>query len=257
MTRRGATLACLALVAGTVSCIDVGVDPHAVSSIQFLTTTNPSLVAGDTLRDTLGKVEPLRALVFGGDGAALPDIPVTFVTTDTFATVANDSLLVGRNGVKGSTTVYAVAGGLQSLVRKFEVIPRPDSIAPSGAATDTVSYRIPTAGSSIDSSTTVAFIVRAGTNAAGAVRVKYEIVRGGAVLGPGDTTTYSLVGPQGRVSTVDTTDGQGIVSRTLRVRTVAGTAIRDTIVVRANATIGGAALKGAPARVTILVLPAP
>lgn len=257
MTRRRAALACLALVTGTVSCIDVSVDPHAISAIEFVATTNPSVVTGDTLRDTLGVAEVLRAQVYGGDGERLPDVPVSFVTTDTFATIANGNLLVARSGVRGTAKVYAVAGGLQSLVRNVEVIPRPDSIAPNGAATDTVSYRLPATGTSIDSSTTVGFIVRAGQGVVNAVRVKFEIVRGGIVLGPGDTTTYSLVGPQGRASAVDTTDGQGIVSRTLRVRTVAGTVIRDTIVVRANATIGGAALKGAPARVTIVVIPAP
>lgn len=256
MIRRWTALACLALAAGTASCIALSVDPNALASLEFIATTNPSVVAGDTLRDTLGVAEPLRARAYGGDGKEIADAPVTFVATDTFVTIANGNLLVGRTGVRGTGKVYAVVGGLQSLVRSVEVIPRPDSIAPNGASIDTVSYRLPTTGSTTDSSMKVGFIVRSGTSTVNAVRVKFEILRGGAPLALGDTNTYALIGPQGRVSTVDTTDGTGIVSRTLRVRTLAGTVLRDTIVVRANATIGGAALKGAPALFTIVVLPA-
>lgn len=260
MSRRDATLACLTLACltlavGTASCIELSVDPKALAAIEFTAPTNPSLVANDTLRDTLGRVEPLRARAFGGNGDEITDAQATFVTIDTFATVVNGNLLVGRSGVKGTAKVYAIVGGLQSLVRSVEVIPRPDSIAPNGAAIDTVNYRLPATGTATDSSVTVGFIVHSGQAVSNAVRVKFEIVRRGTVLAPGDTGTYALVGSAGRVSAVDTTDGTGIVSRTLRVRTVAGTAIGDTIEVRANATIGGAPLKGAPARITILVIP--
>lgn len=256
MNSRWTALACLALAAGTASCFELSVDPDSLAAIEFSAPTNPSVVANDTLRDTLGAVEPLRARAFGGDGDEITDAQATFVATDTFATIVNDNLLVGRPGVRGTAKVYAIVGGLQSLVRNIEVIPRPDSIAPEGASTDTVSYVLPTTGTATDSSAKVSFVVRAGTATVNAVRVRFEIEHRGVVLAPGDTGTYALVGPLGRVSAVDTTDGSGIVSRTLRVRTVAGTVIRDTIVVRANATIGGAPLKGAPALITIVVIPA-
>lgn len=256
MKPRWPALACLALAAGTASCIELSVDPDALAAIEFTATTNPSVVANDTLRDTLGVVEPLRARAFGGDGDEIADLPITFVATDTFVTVVNGNLLVGRPGVSGTAKVYAIAGGLQSLVRNVEVIARPDSIAPNSASRDTVSYRPATAGTATDTSTSVGFVVRSGLTTARAVRVKFEILRGGAVLAPGDTGTYALVSASGRISAVDTTDGSGIVSRTLRVRTVAGTVLRDTIEVRANATIGGPPLKGAPALVTIVVIPA-
>lgn len=256
MNHRATALACLVLAAGTVSCIELSVDPDSLAAIEFPAPTNPSVVAGDTLRDTLGAVERLRVRAFGGDGDEIADAQATFVGTDTFATIVDGNILVGRPGVRGTAKVYAIVGGLQSLVRNIEVIPRPDSIAPDGESVDTVRYIPPTTGTATDSSAKVSFVVRAGASTVNAVRVKLEIERDGVVLAPGDTGTYALVGPLGRVSAVDTTDGSGIVSRTLRVRTVAGTVIRDTIVVRANATIGGAPLKGAPARVTIVVIPA-
>ncbi|MBK9977819.1 MAG: hypothetical protein IPP20_07785 [Gemmatimonadetes bacterium] len=89
MIRRWQPLACLALVAGTTSCIDLSVDPAEVASIEFVAPANPSLVRGDTLVDTLGRADRLVARVYTADGDLVADAPVYFVATDTLVKVVN------------------------------------------------------------------------------------------------------------------------------------------------------------------------
>ena len=255
MIRRWQPLACLALVAGTTSCIDLSVDPAEVASIEFVAPANPSLVRGDTLVDTLGRADRLVARVYTADGDLVADAPVYFVATDTLVKVVNRNKIVAAD-TTGTSKVYAVSGQLQSIARSLSIIRRPDSIAFNGTGPDTLRLRPPTAGTAIDTSKSVAVTVRAGTGSATPVRVKFELLRRGVVLAPGDTGTYALVSSGARISTVDTTDGSGIASRIVRVRTATGASVTDTLVVRATVTMGGA-LKDKPALRTVLILPAP
>ncbi|HEX4932923.1 MAG TPA: hypothetical protein VFV33_07085 [Gemmatimonadaceae bacterium] len=251
------TLAAAAsVVAVGASCIELGVDPKAIAAIEFVAPTTPAIVLGDTLRDTLGVVDRLHAKVFDAAGDLLPDAPLYFVTTDSYARVAAGSLLVANGDSLGSTKVYAVSGRLQSAARTLTLIRPPDSIAFARSTEDTIRVRVPSAGVSIDSSKTVAVTVRAAGNPVSAVRVRFELERRGALLGPADTATYALVTSGMRVTRIDTTDTNGEASRIIRVRVAAGAAVTDTLVVRATATMGGV-LKDKPARRRILILPAP
>jgi len=228
-------LACLALAAGTMSCIELSVDPELLSSIEFVAPTSPSIVAGDVLRDTLGVPEPLRARAFAADGDELPDLPLTFVATDSLVSIVSGNQ-VRAGTVLGIARLYVSVPGLQSAPRSLDVIRKPDSIAANGQAVDTTQVTLPASGSRVDSTTTVGVVVRAGSVPVNAVRVKFEIVRNGTVLAPADTARYALAGPTGRISVVDTTDASGIASRTLRVRVTAGTSPTDSLEVRATAT---------------------
>ncbi|MEP7384338.1 MAG: hypothetical protein ABI910_21860 [Gemmatimonadota bacterium] len=236
-----------------MACIELSVDPKAIGSIEFLAPTVASLIKQDTLRDTTGAIAPLRARVFSADGEEMTDIEVTFVNTDSLVTIKDGNLVVSTRDTVGFAKVYATAGGLQSNARSIEVIRRPDSIAPR-VAVDTVAYKAPTTGTSLDTAS-VGFIVRSGTNTVGSVRVTFRLYRGGTLLAPGDTVRYALVTALGRVSTVDTTDASGLALRVLRVRTPAGTTETDTLVVRASTALGGPPLKGDTIAVTILVRP--
>ncbi|MBK8646623.1 MAG: hypothetical protein IPN16_08820 [Gemmatimonadetes bacterium] len=192
MIRRWQPLACLALVAGTTSCIDLSVDPAEVASIEFVAPANPSLVRGDTLVDTLGRADRLVARVYTADGDLVADAPVYFVATDTLVKVVNGNRIVAAD-TTGTSKVYAVSGQLQSIARSLSIIRRPDSIAFNGTGPDTLRLRPPTAGTAIDTSKSVAVTVRAGTGSATPVRVKFELLRRGVLLAPGDTGTYALV----------------------------------------------------------------
>ena len=255
MTRRRLPLLCLCAVATVASCIQLSVDPKAIGSIEFVAPTNPSVVVGDTLRDASGRAERLRANVYAADGAQLTDIPVTFVNTDSLLKIVG-GMVVTRRAVTGTAKLFAVAGGLQSISRNLDVILRPDSIAPSRAL-DSVLYVPSASGTAIDTSRSVAVVVRSGSTPVNSVRVAFSLERRGVVLAAGDTLTYALLNALGRVSMVDTTDGAGVASRIFRVRSTAGTVLRDTIVVRATVALGGPPLGGAPATMTVVVRPKP
>lgn len=253
MRGRWATLLSLCVAAGTVACIALSVDPTAIGSIEFQAPSAPSLIRGDTLRDTTGAVERLHARVFAANGDEITDIPVLFTNTDSVATIRDGSLLISNGDTVGTAKVYASAGGLQSNARNIVIIPRPDSIAPR-VTLDTINYTAPTTGFSLDTAS-VGFIVRSGSRTVGSVRVSFALYLGGTPLAPGDTARYALITSVGRVSTVDTTDGSGLALRILRVRTPAGTATTDTLVVRAHTALGGAPLKGDTTAATFLIRP--
>lgn len=256
MTRRWFSLACLALAAGTASCIDLSVNPDEIASIEFVAPANPSLAQGDTLFDSLGRADRLVARVFTANGDLVADAPVTFVATDTLVRVVNGNMLVGRKDSTGTSKVYAVSGQLQSVVRNVVVIKRPDSVAFNGSAEDTIRIKAPATGVAIDTSKSVAVTVRAGTTLSTPVRVKFELLRRGVPLAPADTGTYALVTTGARLSTVDTTDGTGVASRVIRIRTASGASVTDSLAVRATVTMAGP-LKSKPILRTVLILPAP
>ena len=58
--RLAALLAGAALVA-FVACTEVATDPNAVVAIRFDGSAYPSIVVGDSLRDSLGALQPVRA----------------------------------------------------------------------------------------------------------------------------------------------------------------------------------------------------
>lgn len=254
MSRRWSLLAALCATVGAVSCIELSVDPAAVGSIEFLAPSSPSIVRLDTLRGPTGAPEPLRARVFSAGGDELTDIEVTFVNTDSLVTIVDANLVVSTRDTSGTAKIYASAAGLQSIARTFAIIRRPDSIAAS-VAEDTVRYRVPTTGTLEDTSTTVSFVVRSGSATVGGVIVTFQLLLGGKPLAVTDTGTYALVRQNGLVSLVDTTDASGVAQRTFRLRTAAGVVRRDTIVVRADVSLGGPPLKGSPALMQVVILP--
>ncbi len=253
MRGRWARLASLCVAAGTAACIELSVDPTAIGSIQFDAPPAPSIVKGDTLRDTTGAVTRLHARVFAANGDEITDAEVLFTNTDSLVSIKDGSLVVSTRDTTGTAKLYASIGGLQSSARSLPVIPRPDSIAPR-VTLDTIAYRSVTTGTSLDTAS-IGFTVRSGTSTVGPVRVTFQLYRGGTLLAPDDTATYALVTTVGRVSTVDTTDGSGLALRVLRVRIPAGSTPTDTLVVRARTALGGAPLKGDTIAATILVRP--
>jgi hypothetical protein len=245
--RSWSLLAGLSLIA--VGCIELGVDPASIGSIEFPPPSSPSLVLGDTLRDAAGVPERLKARVFTTGGDEITDLEITYVNSDSLVRIVDGSLVVTSDTLLGTARVYAEAGGLQSNARTIEVVRRPDSLA-ARTAIDTIAYSVP----AVDTSTKVGFLVRSGSTGVGSIRVKLELLRDGVALPAGDTTTYALVTPLGRVSAVDTTDTSGLVERIFRLRTVAGTAISDSLQVRATVVLGAKTLART---MTLRLVPAP
>ena len=85
MIRRIATS--LFVVAGLVAmaCIDMS-PPKGPASISSLLLPSPSVVVGDSMRDSLGVVAPLRILAYDANNVPLTNVATLFFITDTAAT---------------------------------------------------------------------------------------------------------------------------------------------------------------------------
>ncbi|HSU97331.1 MAG TPA: hypothetical protein VLI40_08875, partial [Gemmatimonadaceae bacterium] len=92
MTRGGGIPALIALllsaaVLGAGACAEINTDPNFAAAIAIDTLPFPSIVANDSLRDSLGVARPLHGSVFNIEGNVLSSIAVSFRTPDSGATI--------------------------------------------------------------------------------------------------------------------------------------------------------------------------
>jgi len=247
-------------MAGAVACIDLSVDADAVGSIEFPPLPAPSVVSGDTLRDTTGAPYPLAAIVYAANGDVLSDRPVIFLSTDTLTHIKDGGIVIGDTLTFGSTDfvsrLVASADGLQSLVRDLAVVPRPDTVVRQGAEVDTILYSLPALAS--DTSMALAVVLRSyrATDTIPVTRyvVTYRLMTfAGASVPSTDTTrAFFMVDDAGRITTIDTTAG-GTASRRLRFRINQGQAAVDSIQVLAEVRLGRQFVPGSPVTWTVWV----
>jgi hypothetical protein len=245
-------LAALSLLAA--ACLARSTDPDEVIAIELRPPPWPSVVAGDTLRDSLGVVAPLEALLFDGHGDVVTGTPVTFFPRDTLVTVSSTGIVVARDSVNGAVEVVASAPGVQSTVRRLEVVPRPDSLAAQGTI-DTLRWVIPDQPSvNVSGELRVQLLNRTETGVQGvrAWIVRWQLEFHGQPVAPGDTSLVFLVDGAGRPTATDTTDGAGNAGVRVRLRTGPGLDPIDSAVVIAEASYRGAPVPGSGLR---LVLP--
>ena len=88
--KRRRWLAMAALLAGA-GCLDLSTDPDEIVAIEFNELPWPSIVAGDTLRDSTGAVATLGARLLDGDGDEVTG-PVEFLSQDGDVRVLADVL---------------------------------------------------------------------------------------------------------------------------------------------------------------------
>lgn len=263
---RVARVARVAPVALLCACIDLSVDADAVGSIDFPPLPSPSVVAGDSLRDTTGAPFQLRADVYAADGTLLTDRPVTFLTADTLARITDGGFVIGNSLTFGDaefvSRLFASVEGLQSLVRNVNVVPRPDTmIRQSTGTADTIEYNLPALAS--DTSLLSLQVVLRSYTTADTIPVSDYLVTYRLVTFAGDTVpstdttrAFFMVDNAGKITTVDTT-ASGAAKRNLRFRINQGQAAIDSIIVLAEARVGRHFVPGSPVVWTIHVQPKP
>lgn len=238
----------------SASCVDITVDKGAIGSLEFVVLPYPSVDAGDTLRDSLGKVAPLRGNAYRGDGSLDAAIPIAFLSFDTTVTLdASRGFVVGKRLSFAAATSFparlvASAGTLQSGQRRLDVVPRPDSVEAPKAGKDSILYSVPSSPNDVSSSLTVRLFQK-GSTALGVpsyiVRFKLLSKRGDTVLVANDTSrSFVLQDDAGRLSSVDTTDAQGQASRKVRYRIRSGAPSIDTVRVLAEVRRGSRIVPG-------------
>jgi hypothetical protein len=240
------------LIALGASCGDVSGSSTSVLSIQFDSLAAPSVVVGDTLRDTTGAVRlpVVRAFNFSGD--EIPSPPVWFQSPDSGVSVDSATgTIVGDSLRSTSARIIATVGNLQAIQR-VDVTLRPDTIfAVNGL--DSVTYSLIDSTKNLSRALTVA--LKHGVSPNDSV-VKSYIVSF-SIVSQSDPQLASLVNDGGKASIVDTTDTGGMAGRAIRVHPLFLTVptAEDSVIVNATAKYKGVEVRGSPVRLVLRIKP--
>ena len=117
-------------VAFGAACTQVTTDPNAIVAVRFEGSAYPSIVADDSLRDSLGALQPLRATGLNYKGEPIEGAGFVFSSPDTVLRVyeTGDVFATRRKPDGTPARVFATAGKLQSVPDSLYVVQRADSI---------------------------------------------------------------------------------------------------------------------------------
>lgn len=246
-------LVALLLLCGSIgasACTDVSGSADSVLSIQFDSFASPSVVVGDTLRDTTGAIAlpVVRAFNFKGEEISQP--PVRFYSGDPGVSADSITGVVTADSLRTTPArIIASVGPLQA-VQPVDVTLRPDNVAVLNGL-DSLHYSL--LDSTLNVSPQLTVKLSHGTAPSdSAVRsyiVSFEIVSAA------DPRVAELVNGAGKPSRVDTTDASGVAGRAVRVRPVYLPATVDSIIVNATVKYRGAPVSGSPVRLVLHVKP--
>ncbi len=220
----------LVLALFAAACTEIDTGPNVPASIEFPALPFPAVVAGDTLRDTSGVAAPLRARVFNPDNEEIVDAPVRYAALDAVVTVDSvTGVVVAGSRADTATRLVAYVGSLQAPPLRLSVVPRPDSVGPSGTI-DTLRYSVSDTTRNLSGELAVRVVHHADT---GDVPVRDWIVFF-TLEDPADTVRARVVGDDQRPSAADTTSAAGVAARKVRLLPAGLTSPRDSIVVVAR-----------------------
>lgn len=252
--RRFTILAGIAVVATTAACIDMSAPSGGPASISLLQLPAAFVVAGDTMRDSAGRVMPLGVIAYDGSGAVIANARPRFFVTDSVAFAHIDTVtnvLVGDSS--GIVHVIGQVGNLQT-----PVVTIPVTVAPTTLAANAID----TLAAPLSGDTTAHGTESVGVRVTGAtdstvqgVIVHFALLDTLPSTDPSRLAAY-LVDDQANVSGLDTTDVSGNAARTLVIvpaRIAQGTPNPIVLRVEATATYRGARLAGSPVIISVPV----
>ena len=251
-----AVLAGATLVVAALACGEVPTLPGGIAYISPVILPSPAVALGDTLRDSLGVVTPIKVFGIDDAGDTVRTIEPVFVVTTVpgkSVRITSTQLVIG-DSIRTAQIVGQVGSRLQTPPASLDVVNQPDSIAASSAT----SARFPAAtATEVTSTLTLGVSVtsppvppaaRAGVKS---IIVRYLVTRIFPASASIPDTTLVLLDdagrfrlPTGRAST-DTTDASGTASRRIRAIPLGFDSVEVTV--SAN-NLRGVPLKGSPIR---------
>ncbi len=250
--RRGpvllSALACLAALA----CTDLSGSSATVLSIQFDSLAAPSVVVGDTLRDTTGAIIVPVVRAFNVDGDEITSVPVRFQSPDSGLVVDSVTGIIFGDSLRSTPArVVATVGTLQAIQR-VDLTLRPDLIVAVNGR-DSLSYSL------LDTTVNVSpkLTVKLSHGVAPDDSVVKSYIVSFSIVSQSNPSLGELVNDGGKPSVVDTTDTNGVAGRAIRLHPLflgSGTTV-DSIFVNATARYRGAPVAGSPVQLVLLVKP--
>lgn len=241
------------------SCAEFGTGVGDISYIAFDGIPYPALIAGDSMRDSLGEAAPFTATAYDAAGRLIVDADFTFFTLDTGVVIGADGVLRSTTRRDGLVRVVAALDGLQSQDVSVRVVRRPDAVRAETPLEPNVAYVIPdSAPLNLSAEMRVRVVsgdsLDIGPNVGGWL-VRWRVVHAGDTLGPTDTVLVALQTTSGLRRTRDTTAAEGTSSRRLRVFANRLAVPTDSFVVLADVNRHGTPLAGSPVRFVVRVAP--
>jgi hypothetical protein len=241
------------LAAAAITC-ESKTGPDVPVAIEFPPPQLPSLVKGDQLRDTLGNIDSLHAIVFNSSGDTIHGAPVRFIHADTTHIVDIDSITGHVMAIDtGFARVVAQAGSLQSPPDTLFVVERPDAFVRVTSPNDTLAFTPVRA----DTLFPLSVLVNSNSHPVNRYRVEYRFIYP-ADLNTPDSTRVLLTDANRKFSLVDTTGvgataAPGTATRYLRISPFAHP-FNDTVVVEARSFLPDhTPVPGSPLRFKVLV----
>jgi len=219
-----------------VSCRDVPAPVGGVLSLAPVRLPSPGLVAGDTMRDSVGLAAPLTVVAYGVNGDTLKNAIASFVALDTGAHVSG-AWLIG-DSVGRTVRVVGSVATLQTQPVSVKVTTSPDTMVPADSTLHRKPYSLKTGDTVVNTADLATIVRHRPATGVQAVVVKYSILRapgGDPSKGP-TLLLFNGSTPSNR----DTSDAGGRAARTARLRLLAkDTVTVDTAIVSATSSYRG------------------
>jgi hypothetical protein len=250
-------VAALLSAAAATACHDLSGSDTSVLSLRFDSLPSPSVVLGDTLRDSTGAIVHPTVHAFDFNGEEIADATVFFLSPDSGVTVDSATgIIVGDSLRSTPARIVATIAGLQAIQR-LDVTLRPDLIAGEHVF-DSLSYSITDTTLNVSPALTVKLTHGTAPNdsAVKSYIVSFQIVSQPDPP-PGGPPLSELVNDNGKASIIDTTDASGIAGRKIRLHLgglISGTQV-DSIIVNATAKYHGTPVTGSPVRLVMKFKP--
>lgn len=231
--------------------------PKGATSISVLQLPSPSVIVGDSMRDSLGAVKPITVIAYDGAGLPIIDAVAQIFVTDTtkFAHLTPAAILVGDS--IGQARLTGQVGGLQTPGVGVPVTYRPAKIVPGAKDTNALLPKLGTDSATSLSSRAVVAIVRSIEDSASqGIIVRFKLTHVPPNK-PGTTGPTAYLADDGRVpQSRDTTiaNGNATINVVLNAFVLEPNIIfgrLDSAVVQAESFHNGKRLAGSP--VTIVV----
>jgi hypothetical protein len=248
---RGASALPLSVIAGALvlACVEIPTGTDDVLSFQVNPLPSPSVVVGDTLRDTAGVAAAVSVTAFNYQGAEVENVPARFRALDGRIRVDSITGIVVGDSVSTPSRLLATFEGFNSFLN-IPVVLRPDTVVPANDR-DSLAYSLTDTATNVSNALGVKVLHGLTTtdSAVASYRVTFDLVP------PTDSLLARLVADNGTRSRVDTTDASGVASRKLKVDVAQIAEAVDSVIVMANVKYKGQHVRGSPMRLVLKLKP--
>jgi len=231
-----------------LACVDIPTGASSILSFEFEPLPSPSVVLGDSLRDTLGVAQRIPYKAFNYSGEEVPDVSVRFSALSRGIRVDSIKGFVIGDSVQSSAKIAARIKEFTNTL-SIAVTLRPDTAIASNSR-DSLSY---TLTDTLNVSPAVGIKLIHGKVAGDSIVASYLVSF--RIVSQSNASLAWLVGDNNQSSSVDTTDASGIASRKIRIDVTKITNPVDSVIVEAVAKYRGAPVRGTPARLVVRLKP--